>query len=230
MASEAGYLTAQELIDWLGWMDGPDKFTPTASTTPNTTAIEDAITSAEEEIEKRTRRNWRGSGNYLSKTERHSWDWRRQRAYRTRSHHYIQIELGYQKVQAVTAIKTWQSDSWYDLVASGTEGNSVGHQDYYIDYEYGTVYIHTNYPSQGRNNIEIVYTYGEAADDLPGDVKRAVKMLTGIEAMNNWGSLFQFTIEDTQAGNRGGMLQAWLDRVDVTCERRALLKAFNLQS
>ena len=233
MASVAGYLTVAELIARLGWMNGNSLITISGTTIPNTDTVEDYISEAEEEIERFTRRNWRTA--YLTITEEyHSWDYHNQR-FTQRGIYYgiIIIELAYQNViQFDTAegdkIEVWDGSSWVDLVADYTAGEALRDEDYFLDKKTGRLYIHSNFPNYGKDNIKITYRYGEGAAALPKPIKRCVWQLAGSEIIMTYGSFFQFAIEDSKGGGNYGAISAkYQNKAEQTMEEWKEWKALN---
>lgn len=224
MTSVAGYLTAQQLISWLGWTTGREALVVTEKSTPTKTTVEEIISEAEEEIEKKTRRNWRSSYKTINR-EPHSW--LRHRRRRGFYGNIIELELYFQNVQEFTSgvdkIETWNGSLWYDLVANEDRGEAILDGAYFCEPLTGRLYIHNNFPAYGKDTIKVTYRYGEyisdPGQDIPRELRRAIRYYAGADLMETHGSMFQYTIEDSRgAGNYGMIADKWRLKADDICE------------
>ncbi len=235
MVTVAQYVEAQQIVDYFGWTKDGEQFILTEDSVPSIATVEEYVSAAEEEVEKETRRNWR-DGFKSVVDEYHSWSYRDQAMIRRGIYgNIITIDLYYENIQSFTKLELWEGDTWKDLVISGTEGQAMFNEDYFIDKKSGRLYIHTNFPSQGKDNIKLTYKYGEfvaaAADDMPKPLKKAVYQLAGSEMVITHGSLFQYAIEDSRgAGQYQQLSDNWREQGYMQCDRHRSQKAYNLFS
>ena len=239
MASVAEYITAQKLINFLGWISGGSILTLTTSTIPTLEIVEERISEAEEEVEKKTRRNWRTTYKTVS-NEHHSWSYSQQSTIRKGIYaNVITIDLFFMNIvdfaSGTDKIEIWNGSAWIDLVATETKGTALFDGAYFCDLKTGRLYLHSNFPSQGMDNIRITYRYGEYVNspttDIPSDLRRAVMQLAGADLNETYGSLFQYQIEDSRgSGNYGFNAKTWRERAKAAIDEYRLEKAFNLFS
>ena len=228
MATVAGYVTANELAEFLGFRQGQSVLSPSASTMPSLSLLETIISSAEEYIERNTYRNWRST--YLTVSdEYHSWDYQSQQfIQRRRNREVILIELNRRHVQSITKLEVWTGDSWNDLVQTGTLGEAALDGDYWFNPLKGRVYVRSVHPAIGPDNVRITYKYGEyvsdPASDIPAGLRLAVMYLAGAQIMETHAHLLKYTVQSAGL-NYGFVVKNWREQANEIINEYAQPKA-----
>lgn len=68
---------------------------------------------------------------------------------------------------------------WFDFVESGTLGEAMYQDDYYVDYKYSRIYLFNQWPIEGKNTVRITYDYG--ALTVPAGIKYATTLLVSAQ-------------------------------------------------
>ena len=145
---------------------------------PSSEDIRKMITSAENEINRRTRHAWK---SVTVTNEYHDYP-----VPVSTSHirDGMPIKLDHRAVTQFTSgtdkIEIWDGSAWTDWVATKVEGRSG---DFWVDYTNGVIYLrHLTYYFQ-RKAIRVTYRYGEAA--VPEAVRDATAFLVAADVIMN---------------------------------------------
>lgn len=173
------YCTAAHVASLLNKIDTEDdsRFTYSSSTFPTDTEIEQFINDAEDEIDEFINHSYRstsvGNPPEYHTVERvsfiHPLTW-------IQGVLAIPVSLVNRNittpVSGTDLFEFFNGTSWEDLVASYTKGEGVSDGDWWLDEEFGIVWLYAVFPTIGRRNFRATYRFGAAAT-VPNDIRRA---------------------------------------------------------
>ena len=144
-----------------------------STTDPTTTEVESFIAENEDYIDSQTNHAWRSR---TITEETHHLD---KPAYQLRDG--IQVFLNHRKIRTFSAasgdkLEVWNGSTWEDYIASRVEGRN---NDFWVDYQLGIIFLKAYALFLPRNfGVRVTYRYGETS--VPGDIKKACKLLTAV--------------------------------------------------
>jgi hypothetical protein len=170
-ASEVNYCTASQVASFL-------QVDFSSSTNPTTTEVEEMITENEDYIDSQTNHSWR---ERTVTEETHHLE---KPAYQLRDG--IQVFLQHRKIKEFDSaegdkLEVWNGSTWEDYVAERVEGRN---NDFWVDYQLGILFIKSYSLFIPRYfGVRVTYRYGETS--VPGDIKKACKLLTAADIIEN---------------------------------------------
>lgn len=148
--------------------------TPTGSTDPTLTEVEDVINRNEDYIDEYTGHAWKTNTSTLEYYDIDST--------RINEESAIPIKLRHRTITTLASgtdtLEVWEGSSWTDFLTAKTEARGSG--DYWVNYTTGILYIY-DYPSDGSEKVRIKYRYGESS--VPGYIEDACTKLTASDLL-----------------------------------------------
>lgn len=160
----ATYVSAAQVASFLNIA------TPTGSTDPTLTEVEEMINENEDYIDMVTGHAWR---TVTVNNEIHSME-----NYAFNISDGVSISLHHRKIITFSSgtdkVEVWDGSQDLDYVANKVEGRN---RDFWVDYTNGRVFIKTFPRNLPRFfGVKVTYRYGESS--VPGDIQKACKLFT----------------------------------------------------
>ena len=222
---EPTYCTPEDVAETL---DLPDPMNPNETyqfsniSHPTYERVQKMILSAEDEIDRRTRRSWRENRviNYVTTIPNYQWDengWRS--AYHQAGGHMIQLrkdilpwdpEKG-DKLELRSATLQWRDIS--EVYKDGSEISTLNMQSFWFDYPAGRLFLKTRLLQPKFNAIRITYRYGNNLDsDGESDVPMAINRLASLIVASNIIVMDFHSIKVGMGGDVSGLRDQLLNR------------------
>ncbi len=211
------YCTEAQVISQLRMIDQSSashaRKTLSASSDPTTSEVTEYINDAEAEIDHYCQRAWREvtepeETHIIKRSPGGYGNWGTQYlgfAYT------VFVKLHFPDVRALSTdtdkIEYTDGQNWIDLLATGTESTVYGDGgDFYIDLARGFLYFLSVYPRADVPSVRVTYRHGKST--VPGDIRRAAKLLAATTILESDWFTRQFPT-NTAGPNAEAMADKW---------------------
>ncbi len=166
------YCTVVQVVAQIGLVDenGARKVL-TSSTIPSTEEVTELIEDVEDFIDNYCATSWR---TITVTDERHSFSLNNNYWRNVNRGNGFYIQLNNKFIATMTAIELWQGSDYTDIVADEGDGQQDG--DWFLEYEFGLLWINSQLPTFGEGSIKLSYTFGQVSA-VPKTIRRASILL-----------------------------------------------------
>lgn len=176
------YTTVSNVAALLNLRQGESRLTFSSTTFPTSTEVTTFISEAESYIDRHTNNSWSASNTVSN--EQHD--------YTGRLDNFGAFIFALRKtpIQDLSSgsgdkLEVYRNSGWVDLLATKTKGDAPYEDDFYVDTEFGHIYLHTTFPDYGSNQIRVTYRYGNST--VPGDIQEAATKLAAMKVLSALG-------------------------------------------
>ena len=179
---DIAYTTAANIAGLLNLRSGASRLSFDGTTFPTLTEVNTFIDEADEYIDRHTNNSWK-STNVVS-NEQHNYDGR------LNKYGAFIITLHKGPIQDLSSasgdkLEIYRNNAWEDILTTKTKGAAPYEDDFFVDTEFGHIYLHTTFPNYGRNQIRVTYRYGNSS--VPKDIQEASTKLAAIKVLSALG-------------------------------------------